>query len=150
MAAAQEFFTKMRMFSVRLTTGIANTDGTGSPSAVVWWSADGTTAAGAVPSTDYMLSGFYITSSSATGVGNPADSLIQCYAVNKATSAEVRKVTTVDIGDPPAGTTASPELALYVPMGPQYTFSRNTELQFSISVTPTAGNVDILGYVMAA
>ena len=150
MAAAQVFFSIMRNFSARFTTGVTNTDGTGSLTSPTWWSADGTTAAGAVPTSDWMLSGLIVSASSATGVGDPADSLIQMYAINKATSAEIRKIYTIDIGNPAAGTTVAAEMYFYVPFGPAYTFSNSTDLRFSVSVTTTAGNIDIFGIVMAA
>lgn len=148
MAAAQDFFTTMRNFNVRLTTGVTATDGTGSLTSPTWWSDDGTTSAGAVPDTHWMLSGLYISASSATGVGNPADSIVTVYAINKATSAELRKIATIDLGDPAVGSTTVAEFNLYVPFGPAYTFSNGTDLRFNISVTPTAGNVDVFGYAM--
>jgi hypothetical protein len=148
MAAAQVYFSTMVNFNARITTGVTNTDGSGSLISPTWWST--TTSAGIAPTTDWLLSGLLITASSATGVGDPADSILQVYAINKASSAEIRKFYTHDIGNPAAGSTTVGEYQLYIPFGPSYTFMANTDLRFSLSVTTTAGNVDVFGFVMVA
>lgn len=149
MAASQDFYTTVRNFNARLTTGVTNDDGSGSLVSPTWWST--TTSAGAVPASPYMLVGLRILDSSATGVGNIADSLLRVFAINKATSAEIRLLDVIDLGDPAVSSATSKGLNLYVPypIG-QMQFEANTDLRFNISATPTAGNLDVFGFVIAS
>ena len=149
MAASQDFFTTMRNFHVRLTTGATADDGS-SQTAVTWWGLTSGGSAGAAPTTSWMLSGIKITDSSATGVGNIADSLVRVFATDPASGGVTRLVDTIDLGDPAVSSATSKGLNLYVPYGPQWTFGANVTLSLNVSATTTAGNLDVLGFVMAS
>jgi hypothetical protein len=88
-----------------------------------------------------------ISSSSATGVGNPADCLVHFF-VDDATT--LRKLRTIDLGDPAVGTTAVPEYQAEVTFGPEFIFPSTMNLAATVSVTPTSGNIDIVIFVQAA
>lgn len=149
MASAQDFYTTVRNFNARLTTGVTADDGSGSLITPTWWST--TSSAGVRPANPWMLAGLYISDSSGTGVGNAADSLIRVFAVNNATSAEIRLIDVIDLGDPAVSSTTAKGLGIFVSFQVgRHQFEANTDLRFNISVTPTAGNVDVFGYVLAA
>ena len=140
MAAAQVYFATAANFHATFTTGVANTDGSGSLPAPTWWNA------GAAPATDWMLVKLVISSDSATGVGDLADCLIHIYARDPGAGNAVRLLRTIDPGNPAAGTTVLPGYQLEVNFGPEFVFQANVDLRFAVSVTPTAGNLTILGF----
>lgn len=149
MASQQAFFSVMRNFSCRLTAGVTADDGS-SQTGVTWFGATTGGAAGTVPGTDWMLSGLTISDSSATGVANIADSILRVFVGDPATGGLTRLFAVVDLGDPLASDTVSKGISVYVPFGPSYTFGAFTTISFNLSVTPVAGNLDILGFVMVS
>jgi hypothetical protein len=139
MAAAPVYFTTAKVAHARLTTGVTATDGSGSPTDFTWYNT--------APAGDWMLSRLVISSSSATGVGNPADCLVTIFADDATT---LRKIRTIDLGDPAVGSVSVPEFNLEVAFGPEFVFPSTMNLAAVVSVTPTAGNVDLVAFVMAA
>lgn len=139
MATAAKYFDTAKVAYARLTTGVTATDGTGSLTDFTWYNS--------APSGDWMLVKAIISASSATGVGNPADCLVQFY-VDDATTP--RKLRTVDLGDPAVGSTTVPEYQAEVAFGPEFIFPSSMNLACSVSATPTAGNIDIVIFVQAA
>lgn len=131
MAVAPSYFDQALHGHCRLTTGVANTDGTGSLTAVTW---------NVTPTKDYMLTDLVIAASSATGVGNPADSILQMFLDNGGASA--RKFLTIDLADPAVGSVTIPEYFRSVNLG-MLILPAAVLVKFSLSVTPTAGNVDV-------
>ena len=149
MAAAQSFFSTMRNFSVRLTTGVTADDGS-SQTGVTWFGSTSGGSAGATPTTDWMLTGLKIVDSSATGVGDLADSMVRMFISDPATGGVTRLIDVIDLGNPSASSTTSKGTNLYIAYGPAWTFGSAAVLSFNLSVTTTAGNVDIIGFAMAA
>jgi hypothetical protein len=139
MATAAKYFDTAKLAYARLTTGVTATDGSGSLVDFTWYNT--------APSGDWMLVKAIVSSTSATGVGNPADSQIHFF-VDDATTP--RLLRSIDIGDPAVGTTANPEYRNEVNFGPEFIFPSTMNLAASISVTPTAGNIDIVIFVQAA
>lgn len=131
MAAAQQYFDLALYGVVRLTTGVTNTDGTGSPSGVTW---------NTTPAHDYMLNELTIAASSATGIGDIADSILTMFLDNGGSTA--RRFRTWDLGNPAVGTTTSPEGLFTINLG-MLILPSVVVPKFLISVTPTAGNVDV-------
>jgi hypothetical protein len=149
MASTQNYFTTMRNFFARLTTGVTADDGS-SQTAATWFGLASGGAAGAVPTTDWMLSGLKITDSSATGVGNIADCLVRVFMTDPASGGTSKLIDTIDLGDPAVSSVTSKGLNVYVPYGPQWTFGANCAIAFNVSVTTTAGNLDVVGFAMAS
>ena len=139
MAIDLKYFDTAKIAHSRLTTGVTATDGSGAISNMTW--------IGGAPSGDWMLVKAIITASSATGVGNPADCLYQFYWTDATT---IRKFRTVDPGDAAAGTTILSEYQIEIAFGPEFIFPTAISLSASVSVTPTAGNIDITYFVQAA
>lgn len=139
MATALKYFDTAKTASCRITTGVTNTDGTGTLSTFTW----GNTA----PAADWMPVKMVVSSSSATGVGNPADCLFQIFLSD---GTNIRKIRTVDLGDPAVGTTALGEYIAEINFGPEWVLPTTCSLQVSISVTPTAGNIDVVLIAQAA
>lgn len=121
-----------------MTTGVANTDGSGSLTAVTWV---GTVTA------NWMLTKIIILASSATGVGNPADCLYHIFITDGTTH---RRIRTYDPGDSAVGTTANPEAQFEITFGPEFVFDSAWSLEVCVSVTPTAGNIDFVVFAQMA
>jgi hypothetical protein len=149
MAATQSYFSTMRNFYARLTTGVAADDGSSVTN--VTWAATTATADSTTPlTTDWMLSSITINDSSATGVGDIADSMLRIFYVSAGTGNAARLIGVVDLNNPNASSTTSKGLTIQVPFGPQWTFNQNSTIAFNVSVTPTSGNLDIVGFAMVA
>lgn len=139
MATAAKYFDTAKLAHCRLTTGVIATDGTGTPTDFTWYNT--------APTGDWMLVKAIISASSATGVGNPADCLITFF-VDDATTP--RKLRTIDLGDPAVGSTTVGEYQREETFGPEFIFPTTMNLAALVSVTPTAGNIDIVIFVQAA
>lgn len=133
MAAAIKYFDQALNGFARVTTGVTATDGSGSTTAVTW-------SPGA-PAGDWMLTKVIVTVSSATGVGDLADSLIHISIDDGTTQRVIR---TIDPGNPAAGSTTVSAYQTEITFGPEFVFHSGVTLEFSVSVTPTAGNVDFI------
>ena len=144
MAGAPIYFATVENFHATFTTGVTATDGSGSLTAPTWWGTN------TPPANDWMLVKLIIVADSATGVGNLADSLLTVFARDPGTGNAVRKIRTIDLGDPAAGSTTTPEYWREEDFGPAYMFQKDVDLRFGISVTPTAGNITIVGIAQSA
>lgn len=140
MATAPTYYTTNLMGHCRITTGVTATDGSGSLTAITW--------IGAAPSADYLITGLIISASSATGVGNPADCIVNMFLSDGTTH---RKVDYFDLADPAVGSVSAPEFRQYIgfPVG-QYQLRSAVVPEFSVTVTPTAGNIDIIIFAQQA
>jgi hypothetical protein len=139
MATAVKYFDTAKMGYARLTTGVTATDGSGSSTPITWYNT--------APSGDWMLTKITITSTSATGVGDLADSLLHIFVDDASTNRIIR---TIDLGNPAAGSTTVSAYQLEINFGPDWIFPSTVLPEFAISVTPTAGNVDIVVFAQAA
>lgn len=139
MAVAPKYFDTAKVAHCRLTAGNAATDGSGTPTDFTWYNT--------APVGDWMLTKMIISASSATAVGNPADCFVTIF-VDDATTP--RKIRTVDLGDPAVGAVGTPEFQVEVSFGPEFVFGSSMNLAALLSVTPTAGNIDIVAFVQAA
>lgn len=138
MATSQQYFDLALHGYARITSGVTATDGSGSLTSVTW---------NTTPAHDYMLTDLIITASSATGVGNPADCLVQMFLDNGGSNA--RKFLTVDLGDPAVGSTTVPEYFRAINLG-MLILPAAVVPKFSVSVTPTAGNIDFMLFGQAS
>ena len=139
MAAQIKYFDTAKVAHCRITTGVTATDGSGTLTDFTWYNT--------APSGDWMPVQCIISSSSATGVGNPADCIVTFYADDATTP---RKILTVDLSDAAVGTTANPEGQWVVNFGPSFVMPTSMNLAVTVSVTPTAGNIDFVLFVQAA
>lgn len=139
MAASVKYFDTAKIAHGRATTGVTATDGSGTGSTFTWYNT--------APAGDWMLTKIIFSSTSATGVGNPADSLLHIFVDDGSTSRIIR---TIDIGDPAVGSTTVSGWQLEVNFGPEFVFPSTVLPEFTISVTPTAGNIDAVLFAQAA
>lgn len=139
MAAAVKYFDTAKIAHARITTGVANTDGSGASTPFTWYNT--------APSGDWMLTKIIISSTSATGVGNLADSLIHIFVDDATTN---RLIRTIDIGDPAVGSVTVGAYQIEINFGPEFIFPSTVLPEVAISVTPTAGNVDCVLFAQAA
>ena len=139
MAAAPVYFTVAKMGHARITSGVTNTDGAGTETAITWYNT--------APSADWMLTKVIFTVTSATGVGDLADSLIHILVGDGSTS---RLIRTIDPGNPAAGSTTLSGYQLEVAFGPEFVFPSTVLPEFQLSVTPTAGNLDIVVFAQSS
>lgn len=139
MAAAVKYFDTAKIAHGRATTGVTATDGSGTGSTFTWYNT--------APTGDWMLTKIIFSSTSATGVGNPADSLLHIFVDDATTSRIIR---TIDLGDPAVGSTTVSGWQLEVNFGPEFIFPSTVLPEFTISVTPTAGNIDAVLFAQAA
>ena len=139
MAIAIEYFATPKIAHCRITVGFANTDGTGVPTAVTWYNT--------APATNWMLTKVIFSSSSGTGVGDLADCLLHCYVSDGTT---VRRIRSIDIANPVAGSVTAMEGQYEIEFGPAFVFPATVLPQFSVSVSPTAGNLDVVVFAQAA
>ena len=139
MAAAIKYFDTAKVAHCRVTTGVTATDGSGSLTDFTWYNT--------APSGDWMPVQCIISSSSSTGVGNPADCVITFYADDATTP---RKILTLDIGDQAVGSTTVAEGQWVVNFGPAFTFPTSMNLAVTVSATTTAGNLDFVLFAQAA
>ena len=139
MAATASFLATPKWASTRLTTGVANTDGTGALTTFTWLTS--------APSTDWMPVKLIISASSATGVGDLADCLIHIFISD---GTNIRRIRTIDPGNPAAGSTTVSEFQMEVNFGPEFVMPSGCTMQVSCSVTPTAGNLDFVLFAQVA
>lgn len=139
MATAIKYFDTAKVAYARVTTGVANTDGTGSLTDFTYYNS--------APAGDWMPVKIIISASSATGVGNPADCLVHIFVDDGATP---RLIRTIDLGDPAVGSVTVGEWQAEVQFGPEFVFPSTMNLAVSVSVTPTAGNIDFVLFAQAA
>jgi hypothetical protein len=139
MATAPKYFDTAKMAHGRATTGVANTDGSGTGTTFTWYNT--------APSTDWMLTKIIFTSTSATGVGDLADCLINIFVDDGTTSRIIR---TIDVGNPAAGSVTVSAYQIEVNFGPEFVFPSAVLPEFTVSVTPTAGNLDAVLFAQAA
>jgi hypothetical protein len=139
MAASISYTAAAKTAYARLTTGVTATDGSGASTGLTWYNT--------APSTDYMVVRLHVSSTSATGVGDLADSLLHIFVTDGTTE---RLFRTIDLGNFAAGSTTLPAGQLEIPLGPEFIFPSAVSLKFAISVTPTAGNVDVVALVQVS
>lgn len=139
MASAPVYFTVAKVGFVRLTTGVTATDGSVSSTAITW--------SNTAPTADWFISKIVVSSTSATGVGDLADSLLHMFVDDGTT---VRLHQSFDLGNPAAGTTAAGAYQNTITIGPEFVFPSTVLPEFTVSVTPTAGNVDLLIYAQSS
>lgn len=137
MAAAPSFFDKAVVARARLTTGETAYDGTGTNLVSPTWIGSG--GAGA-PTTDWLLKRVEVVCS-----GNAADSVVNVFATD-ASDANPRLLRSIDIGDPAATSTTVGAALFSEVFGADYTFAASCGLRFSVTVTPTAGNVEVYAF----
>ena len=139
MAAAVKYFDVAKMGHVRLTTGAANTDGSVDGTAISWFNS--------APAADWMLTKIIFSSSSGTGIGDLADSLIHIFVSDNTTD---RLIRTIDIGNPLAGSVSLGAYQIEVNFGPEFIFPSTMQVRIATSVTPTVGNLDAVIFAQAA
>ena len=139
MAAAVKYFDAAKIGHCRFTTGITATDGSGASTPITWYNT--------APTGDWMLTKVVVSSTSATGVGDLADSLLHIF-VDDATT--IRLIRTIDLGNPAAGSVTVGAYQIEINFGPDWIFPSTVLPEFAISVTPTAGNVDVVVFAQAA
>lgn len=139
MASSASFLSSAKIGYARLTGALTATDGSGSPTTLTW--------VGGAPSTDFMLTQIVVSSTSATGVGDIADSLLHMFMDISGTA---RLLYSLDMGNPAAGSVTTPAQMWVVPFGPAFIFPSAATLAFGVSVAPTAGNVDVVAFCQAA
>ncbi len=139
MAAAPKYFDTAKIGHSRLTTGFVASDGSSAATAITWFNT--------APATDWMLTKITAHSTSATNVGNIADSLLFIFATDGTTP---RLIRVVDLGDPAVGSVSVAGYAAEIAFGPEFIFPSTVLVSFAISVTPTAGNLDLVVFAQAA
>jgi len=139
MAASIKYFDTAKVAYARLTTGVTATDGSGSSTALTWMNT--------APSGDWMLVKVVISATNATGTADLADCLVHMFIDD---GSAVRLVRTLDVGNQAAGTTALSAGQWEFTFGPEWVFPNTVLPEFTVSVTPTAGNVDIVVFAQAA
>ena len=139
MAAAVKYFDTAKIAHGRATTGVTATDGSGTGGTFTWYNT--------APTADWMLTKIVFTSTSATGVGDLADSLINIFVDDGSTSRIIR---TIDVGNPAAGSVTVSAYQIEVNFGPEFIFPSTVLPEFTISVTPTAGNLDAVLFAQMA
>jgi len=139
MAAAISYFATAKMGYARVTTGVAATDGSGAATATTWYNS--------APASDWMLVKVIITATNATGTANVADALFNIFVTDGSTD---RLIRSIDIGDPAVGTTTTSAGVWEVNFGPEFIFPSLVLPEFTVSATPTAGNVDFVVFAQAS
>lgn len=137
MATAPSFFDKATIARARLTAGETAFDGTGANLVTPTWIGSG--GAGA-PTTDWMLKRVEVLCS-----GNAADSVVNVFATD-GSDANPRLLRSIDLGDPAATSTTVGAADFVEQFGPDYQFPSGCGLRFSVTVTPTAGNVEVFAF----
>lgn len=139
MATAVKYLDTAKIAHGRLTTGVTATDGSGASTAFTWYNT--------APASDWMLTKIIFSVTSATGVGDLADSLIHIFVDDTTTA---RLIRTIDVGNPAAGSTTVSGYQIEVNFGPEFIFPSTVLPEFSCSVTPTAGNLDAVLFAQMA
>lgn len=139
MGTAVKYTDQVKIAHGRATTGVANTDGSGTGTTFTWYNS--------APSADWMPVKIVFSSTSATGVGDLADCLIHIFVDDGTTS---RLIRTIDPGNPAAGSVTVSAFQIEVSFGPEYMLPSTVLLEFVVSATPTAGNVDAVLFAQMA
>lgn len=139
MAAAVKYFDVAKIAHGRATTGVTATDGSVATTVFTWYNT--------APASDWMLTKIIFSSSSATGIGDLADCLIHIFADDGTTP---RLIRTIDVGNPAAGSVTVSAYQIEVNFGPEFIFPSTVLVEFCVSVTPTAGNLDAVLFAQAA
>jgi hypothetical protein len=139
MATAVKYFDTAKMAHGRATSGVTASDGSAAATAFTWYNT--------APTNDWMLTKIIFSSTSATNVGNPADSLLFVFVTDSTTR---RLIRTIDLGDPAVGSTTVSGYQVEVNFGPEFIFPSTVVPEFAISVTPTAGNLDAVLFAQMA
>lgn len=139
MAASIKYFDTAKIAHCRLTTGVTATDGSAAATALTWYNT--------APSGDWMLVKVIISSTGNAGTSDLADCLVHMFVDDGST---MRLVRTLDVGNQAAGTTALSAGQWEFTFGPEWVFPNTVLPEFTVSVTPTSGNVDIVVFAQAA
>jgi hypothetical protein len=134
MAASPAYTATAKVGHCRVTTGVAATDGSGTGGTFSWYG-------GSAPAGDYMWVKAIISSTNNAGTADLADCLFHFF-VDDGTTA--RLVRTIDAANVSAGSTTTSAGQWEVSFGPEWIFPSNVLPEFTVSVTPTAGNVDVI------
>jgi hypothetical protein len=141
MAAAAVYYTTPKVGYCRLTSGVAATDGSVAASALTWYG-------GSAPASAYMLVKVVAAATNSAGTANLADSLLHIFVDD---GSAARLLRSFDLGDQAVGTTALSAGVWEITFAPgEFCFPSNVLPEFAVSVTPTAGNLDILCLVHEA
>lgn len=139
MATAIKYTDTAKIAHCRATTGVAATDGSGASTAFTWYNT--------APATDYMWVKAIISSTNATGTGDLGDCLFHFFVDDGTTS---RLIRSIDAGNQAAGSATTSAGQWEVSFGPEWIFPSTVLPEFAVSVTPTAGNVDVVLICQAA
>jgi len=135
MAASPVYYHNPKVGYCRLTTGVAATDGSTAPTGLTWYG-------GSAPNADYMLVKVIASATNNAGTANLANSLLHIWVDDGTTP---RLMRSYDLGDQPVGDTATSAGVWEINFAPsEFCFPSNVLPEFTISLTPTAGNVDIV------
>lgn len=140
MATAIKYLANAKIGYARVTTGVTATDGSGSLTAVTWMG-------GVAPAADWMLVKVIVSATNATGTADMADCLFHIF-VDDSTNA--RLLRTVDAGNIAVGSTTASAGQWELTFGPEFVFPSNVLPEVSVSVTPTAGNIDFVFIIQEA
>lgn len=139
MATAVKYFDQAKIAHGRATTGVANTDGSGTGTTFTWYNT--------APAADWFPVKMIFTSTNAGGTADLADCLIHIFVDDGTTSRIIR---TIDVGNPAAGSTTVSAYQIEENFGPEFTLPSTVLLEFTVSVTPTAGNLDAVLFAQMA
>ena len=139
MAASIKYFDTAKIAHARVTTGVVNTDGSGTGTTFTWYNT--------APSTDYMWVKAIISATNATGTADLADCLFHFFVDDGTTS---RLIRTIDAGNITVGSATASAGQWEVSFGPEWIFPSTVLPEFTCSATPTAGNVDVVLICQAA
>jgi hypothetical protein len=141
MATSPVYYTTPKIGYCRLTSGVAATDGSGAPTGLTWYG-------GTAPTADYMLVKVVASATNNAGTADLADSLLHIWVDDGSTP---RLFRTVDLGNQAVGTTALSAGQWEINFAPgEFCFPSNVLPEFTVSVTPTAGNLDIVAWLQMA
>lgn len=139
MAASPAYTATAKVAHARATTGVTATDGSGASSTFSWYG-------GSAPASDYMWVKAIISATNNAGTADLADCLFHFFIDDGTTS---RLVRTIDAGNISVGSATASAGQWEVSFGPEWIFPSNVLPEFSVSATPTAGNVDVVLYCQA-
>jgi hypothetical protein len=137
MATAPSFFDKAVVARARLSVAETSFDGTGANVVTPTWIGSG--GAGA-PVTDWVLKRVEVVTN-----GNAADSLVNVFLTDGA-DANPRLIRSIDLGDPPATSATVGGTDFIENFGSDYQLPAGCGLRFSVTVTPTAGAVEVFAF----
>ena len=140
MAASIKYFDTAKIAYARATTGVTATDGSGAASTFSWYG-------GSAPASDYMWVKAIISATNNAGTADLADCLFNFFVDDGTTS---RLIRTIDAGNISVGSATASAGQWEVSFGPEWIFPSTVLPEFAVSVTPTAGNVDVILICQAA